>query len=179
MQVTSIVCPRCRKCFTVKAPDLSVLQTKTFRCPNCGFSAPFTQLLGKPAGQASLHTHIAGGGETPGGKTRMAHGSIATVSLVIEETGRSFPIPQGSYTVGRESSDSRATLRLAPDPYMSRMHARLDVAAGQNGTACSITPMSSANKVYVNNRPLAEGERAELKDGDRVLLGMTSVRIKF
>lgn len=182
MPTASIECPKCRKRYSLKAPNFAAMASKPFRCPKCGFAAPFGQLLphapaGSPA--VALHTHIAGGAKpTPGGKTHVAS-RPCVVNIVIEKSGRSFPLAQGSYTVGRDSSDSRATLKLAPDPYMSRVHARIDVTPVMAGVSVSIIPMNSANDVFVNNARCNPGVPVPLHDGDSILLGMTTVRVKF
>lgn len=179
MASTLIECPKCRRRFTLNAGNLAAVASRPFRCPKCGFAAPFGQLMNK-AGQPSAHprTHIAGGslGDT-GGKTKMVSAD-RSVLLLIENSGRSFPVPQGSYTLGRESSDSCASLKIAPDPYMSRLHARFDVGMDPGGMPCRITALNSANAVFVNNRRLECGQTEELHDGDRILLGMTTLRLR-
>lgn len=180
MQTIAIQCPRCHRRFALNAPDLGAMASRPFRCPKCGFSAPFGQLMGRiPQAPAPLHTHIAGGQPgVQGGKTRVASKS-GVASLVIEDSGRTLPLAQGSYIIGRASSDSTATLKLAPDPYMSRQHARLDVIAAGSVTQCRITALNPANDVFVNSRRLSRGEAAELRDNDRILLGMTKVIVKI
>lgn len=153
---------------------------KIFRCPKCGMQAPFGQLMPnvKPAQAAQpLKTNIVtapAGQFSPGGKTHVAS-KPNIAELVIENSGRAFPIAQGTYTLGRASADSTASLKLAPDPYMSRLHARLDVIPAPGGCMCRITAMSSANSIYVNNTKLQTGQSASLRNNDRILLGMTNV----
>lgn len=159
------------------------MASKSFRCPKCGFSTSFGQLLGPDARRTvPLHTHIAGGGAAPapGGKTHVATPGMASrglVTLNVPKSGRTFPVGQGVYTLGRESSDSRATLRIAPDPYMSRLQARLEVMATPQGVSCRIIGLNSANPVFVNNRQINPNFGVDLKNGDKLLLGMTEVTV--
>ncbi len=97
--------------------------------------------------------------------------------LLVKESGQLFPLSMGQFILGRDSSDSRATLRLAADPYMSRNHAHLSVSYGATGfNRLVLTPMNSQNVVYVNNSKLAPGASIELHPGDEVLLGMTTIQ---
>lgn len=192
MPAVQIECPQCHGRFTLKAPNFQVMASKPFRCPKCGFSAPFGQLMasaGIPVqtmrsatpSPAPLHTHIAGGARpaSPGGKTSIASGAnLAT--LTVQDSGRKFNLSQGNYTLGRESSDSRASLQIAPDQYMSRLQAQLQVNRGANGLAdCVVVGVAATNPIFVNNVRIEPGQAARLKNGDIILLGMTKVAINF
>lgn len=185
MPTVAIECPRCHKGFRLQTANPAAMASKIFRCPKCGMQVPFGQILPgmQGVGQTfspppALKTNIAQPQVTvplnSGGKTHVAS-NRDVAQLIIENTGRSFSIAQGSYTLGRASSDSSATLKLAPDPYMSRLHARLDVLGTPNGCICILTALSSANYVFVNNTKLLSGQVVKLKNNDRILLGMTNV----
>lgn len=97
--------------------------------------------------------------------------------LVIRETGRAIPLKPGQYILGRDSSDSGATMRLAPDPYMSRRHAHLSVALGVDGLMrLTITGMNSQNDIFINSCRLYPGASAQVNPGDEILLGMTNLK---
>lgn len=191
MPAIKIECPQCHGRFTLKAPNLQAMASKSFSCPKCGFSAPFGQLMSaagipvQPARPvpppAPMHTHISGGGmpQPVGGKTSIASGNnLATLTVV--DSGRKFNLSQGDYTLGRESSDSRASLRIAPDHYMSRLQAQLKVARGADGKPdCVITGVAATNPIFVNNVCLNPGQATRLKNGDVVLLGVTKVVVNF
>lgn len=178
-------CPGCHKQYTVKTQNPDTLGSKEFRCPKCGFSAPFSILLGNQvADNPALHTHIAGGMPQNGGLSPVAGQKTKVVEqmaaqppmyLVVSSTERSYRLMPGVYILGRASSDSKATLRLAPDPYMSRQHARLTVTAAYGKVQCQLSGLASANPIYVNNKKLEEGSAVTLKYGDKILLGMTEV----
>ncbi|MDE6271740.1 MAG: FHA domain-containing protein [Muribaculaceae bacterium] len=97
--------------------------------------------------------------------------------LVIRETGRAIPLKPGQYIMGRDSSDSGATMRIAPDPYMSRRHAHLSVAVGVDGIMrLTITGMNSQNDIFINSCRLYPGASAAINPGDEILLGMTNLK---
>ncbi len=97
--------------------------------------------------------------------------------LVICETGRAIPLKPGQYILGRDSSDSGATMRIAPDPYMSRRHAHLSVAVGVDGLMrLTITGMNSQNDIFINSCRLYPGASAAVNPGDEILLGMTNLK---
>lgn len=186
MSEVKIVCPQCGGKFTLRAANLQMMASKTFRCPKCGFSSSFGQLMGNAgmspqtlrAPQQPLHTHIATGPATPGGKTSIStHNNIARLEVI--DTGHEIPLSQGIYTLGRQSSDSRASLQIAPDRFMSRLQAKLQVASINGTPLCQITGVSATNPIFVNNSRVSEGQVVKLRNGDVILLGMTKVKIKF
>lgn len=142
-------------------------------------------------GMNPMKTHLggaSGGFPPPPGGGMMAPGSGFSGTqvhaptagfgyLVVQSTGRKIPLTVGEHVLGRQSADSRATIPLAPDPYMSRAHAMLSVSflSGQI-PRITITGMNSQNIVYVNNARLYPGSTIELHPGDELLLGMTTVK---
>jgi len=191
MATYKVVCPKCHKAFSLKTPNPASVLDKQFRCPKCGYSAPYSSLIGDAVAQdnPALHTHIAGGGSTQaagnafgGQKTKVAQqaqiGMSGKMSLVVESTGMSFPLMPGVYILGRASSDSKATLKLAPDPYMSRQHARLVVDVRLGKMQCQLCGLTSTNPIFINDKKIAEGSAVTLKSGDKILLGMTKILFK-
>lgn len=188
MKEIKITCPGCHKSFTLKTQNTSAIMGKEFRCPKCGFSAPFSMLIGgHGVNDFALHTHIAGGGPSQnagpcGQKTKVAQqaqmGTKNSMSLVVESTGMCFPLMPGTYILGRASSDSKATLKLAPDPYMSRQHARLVVNSSFGKMQCQLCGLASTNPIFVNNKKIPQGSAVTLKSGDKILLGMTTILFK-
>lgn len=188
MREIKITCPRCHKSFTLKTQNPNAVMGKEFKCPKCGFSAPFRRLMGgHVTDDPALHTHIAGGGLSQSAgfgemKTRIAGqaqmGMTGTMSLIVESTGMSFPLMPGTYILGRASSDSKATLKLAPDPYMSRQHARLVIDTSMGKLQCQLSSLASANPIFINNKKIPQGSAVTLKSGDKILLGMTTIMFK-
>lgn len=181
MQEIKIECPRCRQRYNLKVGNPALLAGEVFNCKKCGLSAPFPMVIGKNK-NPDLRTHIANemsqGGKTQvaGQKTRLAGQQQQTgMALVIERTGARFPLYPGVYILGRDSRDSKATLKLAPDPYMSRQHARLEIIPYAGTVRSMLYAMESGNPIYINNRKVAVGAGVQLKSGDKLLLGMTMV----
>lgn len=181
MQVVQFSCPNCHGAFTLKTPNASAILGKSFCCPKCHYSTPFSSLLKiQQSTPAPFKTHIAnGGGATMPLKTRIATGGTGNcnLSLVVESTGRRFPLMPGVHILGRDSSDSRATLKLAPDPYMSRQQARLVIEMRGAQPLCQIYALSATNACFVNNQKISSGQAVTLKVGDKILLGTTIVQL--
>ena len=121
---------------------------------------------------------MAAGNHTP---TRIA-GSVAKVIFEVAELKKAFRLGAGSYTIGRDSDDSQATLKLAPDRYMSRLQAELNIQPMMNQKLpliVRIKNLSPTNPIYVNNEMLDAGKSAALKNGDNLLIGMTKVVVKM
>lgn len=194
MPTTQIVCPRCHSKFTLKAPSLDAMANKVFKCPKCGTATSFSSMMPRrqpsAAPQAMPKTNIGGVPptlpNTPGtpgvGGTRLDAGTNPSVTLIVEG-GKAFKLRNGTYTIGRDSRDSMASLKLAPDQYMSRLQAQLEIVAGQTGTGkpvvCRISNLSSTNALYVNNTRIEFGKSSFLNPGDKLLLGMTKATIQF
>lgn len=181
MQEIKIECPGCHQKYNLKVGNPALLTGEVFSCKKCGFSAPFPMVLNK-RGNSGLKTHIAnvdpqsGKTQVAGLKTRLSGQNQGTgMALVIEKTRVRFPLCPGVYILGRDSRDSRATLKLAPDPYMSRQHARLEIIPHAGTVRCLLYAMESGNPIYINNRKIAPGAGIPLKSGDKILLGMTMV----
>lgn len=192
MPTAQIECPQCNGRFTLKAPNFQIMVPKLFRCPKCGFSVPFGQLMASAAipvqtmrsatpPAAPLHTNIAGAARpSAAGRKTSIESSAKLATLTVQDTGRKFNLSQGNYTIGRECSDSRASLQIAPDQYISRLQAQLQVVLSVNGQAdCVVVGMAATNPIFVNNVRIAPGQAARLKNGDIILLGMTKVVINF
>ena len=185
MATAKVQCPGCRSGFTVKTPSIEGIANKTFRCPKCGTTMPFSRVLvgaipmgtGAMPSQQALHTHIAGTPGAapmgPGAKTRVAGGAGTGVTLRIDADGRAFPLGPGTYTLGRDSLDSNATVKIAPDRYMSRMQASLTVGPG----GVSISGLSPTNPILVNGIRIEMGKSVPLKNGDRLQLGITNLTV--
>lgn len=184
MQIVKFSCPNCRNSFTLKTPNVEAVMGQLFRCPKCGLSTPFSSFLRlQKNSAAALHTHIANqavGGPVPL-KTRVATGANANghLALVVESTGKRFPLMPGIHILGRDSSDSRATLKLAPDPYMSRQQARLVVEIRNGQPVCQIYALTATNATYVNDQEIEAGQPVTLRVGDKLLIGMTTVRLSM
>lgn len=182
MAKTRLTCPRCRATFTLQAPSLEGLANKIFKCPKCGYTTSFGQLLGSDARPTvPLRTKIGGGAPLPPGARTVVSAPVISpaVTLRILPAGRSFTLQQGVYTLGRDSSDSQASVRLAPDPYMSRQQVRLEIMHKPGATSCRLICLNTTNPVFVNDRQVDPHFGVELRNGDILLMGMTKVQVNM
>lgn len=196
-----IRCPQCKKQYNLKSSHPQALLGKQFTCPNCSFSVPFMVLLkNSTPDNPDLHTHIVGSGangarQPMGGQSTQVFGQPTQVAsnhthiygqqafmqnqqvyLEIEGTQQRFPLQMGTYILGRNSVDSPATIKLAPDPYMSRSHAKLDVLYRGGQLICAITAFPNANPVYINGQALPPTKAILLKNGVTIQMGMTKIK---
>lgn len=94
--------------------------------------------------------------------------------------GRSYGVinlPHGNfYNLGRQSSDSKAQIKLTPDVSMSRIHAGMrTVQSPQGHVVYQITSAKNSNPVYINGKPIPQGKSANLKNGDTLKMGETTL----
>lgn len=83
------------------------------------------------------------------------------------------PVPFGSCSLGRRSSDSKAKVQITPDMSMSRLHASMRLTKVDGQFVYQITSAKDSNPVYVNNKPIAKGKACNLKSGDMIKMGCT------
>lgn len=82
-------------------------------------------------------------------------------------------LPFGIFDVGRNSSDSKAKIKLTPDMSMSRIHAGMRTTKIKGQVVYQITSVKDDNPVFVNNSPITKGKAYNLKNGDQVRMGNT------
>ena len=145
-----------------------------------GGANPETHLGGAPIGGSPMETHL-GGPAAPGmpGKTAVHRPAAPVHWLEIKGRNKRFPLTPGDHILGRDSADSRATIRIANDKCMSRAHAHLSVQPSVGGMMrVMLTPMNSRNQVYVNNLPVHSGSPVDIHPGDEILLGLTTLVLR-
>ena len=186
MPTAIIHCPGCGARYNLKAASLESVASQTFRCPKCRYACSLGRMMGShgfPKG--NMHTHIGGSaGRTPDefGKTRIVGSASGEVVLEVEGTGRNFRLGMGNYILGRDSDDSRASVKIAPDRYMSRQQAVLEIQPSRQPGGkpeARIINNSQTNAIYVNERKLDNGMSIVLNNGDKLLLGMTKVNVRL
>lgn len=94
--------------------------------------------------------------------------------------GRSYGVvnlPYGKfYNLGRQSADSKAQIKLTPDISMSRIHAGMrTIQTPQGQVIYQITSAKNSNPVYVNGNPVPQGKSVNLKNGDTLKMGETTL----
>lgn len=176
MSIQVITCPICKKQYKLSVNDPSSLAKKTFTCPNCKYSAPFTTLI-----KGLSNSAVTNGGSAPAPqvhnatKVKPMTGQTPKAYLTVVGTNSRFVLEQGMYVMGRRSSDSTATLQLAPDISMSRQHARMAVKMVGGKLMAQVMSMKAANPVFLNGMVCPEGKPCSLKSGDTLQLGTTKV----
>ncbi len=186
-----INCPNCGRKFLLKHKP-----GKTFRCPKCTFSAPFQVVIEGSRDSKPITKHEEAKPETNNEKTVVMSGvtngvgektqfvanlqSPKRYALIVTFQGMDFgrlPLPtSGQFTLGRRSNDSNAQIKLAPDVSMSRLHAGMRVVGQGVNTAYQITSVKETNPVFVNGRPVPKGTPCQLRPGDVIMMGQTTVR---
>ena len=182
MSAFIITCPVCKKQYKLTPKNAASLSKESFTCPNCKYAAPFTALIKDlPVPQPITRTEEAPGSgqqdKATHSATKVAH--VATNNqpkafLQVAGSDSKFLLSQGTYVLGRKSSDSKATLQLAPDISMSRQHARLVVQLVAGKPVAQIMGLKADNPVIVNGKVCAAGQRCTLKQGDQLQLGATT-----
>lgn len=183
MVSAKIQCPGCHKNYVVKTESLENLAQGMFKCPKCQLSTPFSRLISTRVAPPQRpipipRPNVAGAAKKmPGavGKTLVSSSAHPIMSLSVKETGKTFSLGAGTYTLGRDSNDSRASLRVAPDVHMSRLQATLQVSPH----ACVITPLAAVNPIMINGRPVSNGEPVRLKNGDKIFMGVTNLTVSI
>lgn len=165
-----ITCPFCSKQFKLTTENPQSLAGKEFRCKGCNHIISLSQVLHLEEKSVlpptvGDSTHIVG------------VASKGKVILEILSTGDRIALGEGQYTLGRRSSDSQATVQIAPDPYMSRLHARLAAKALGGRFIVQVCSVKSGNPVFLNGKVCNAGQPYTLSSGDRMQLGGTQVTV--
>lgn len=177
MKILKLSCPDCGAKYTLKAPSLNAVRGKIFNCPKCACSAGYEELIPGLADEASEmpSRHIAAPEFSRQAARQMVNGAEGRLLLHVPTTGKTFGLSNGRYTLGRDSSDSRATVKLAPDPYMSRMHAMLIVNANQ----ARLTNQSNTSLITLNGNTIPFGRSANIAPGDTLVIGQTEIKVDY
>lgn len=182
MAEIQVICTGCSRRYKIKGSD-ETLRTQNFRCPACGFEAPFSAVQDwgetyfgkkkvKKAEKATVakkndgdHTMIKG--------RSVAYGQTATLNLPAYQIR--IALKEGNFILGRRSSDSKADIKLAPDPYMSREHALLQVSRDGMRMRYAMKALKAENPVFLNNSRLCPSDVVLLQPGDVLVMGQTKI----
>lgn len=185
MSAFIITCPVCKKQYKLTPNDPASLAKQSFNCPSCKYAAPFTALIKdlpvpQPVTRTEEAPELARSLPARHAATKVAHAASAKPLgqrplLQVAGSDVSFSLGQGTYILGRKSSDSPATLQLAPDIAMSRQHARLTVQPVAGKLVTQIVALKANNPLIVNGKIYGVSQPYTLKPGDRLQLGETVV----
>jgi pSer/pThr/pTyr-binding forkhead associated (FHA) protein len=89
-------------------------------------------------------------------------------------------LKRGVNTVGRNAASPKASILLdTDDPFMSRLHAAIDLIMKSDGTFVhNLSDAGSANGTWHNGEKLEKGDQIVLKQGDTVRLGHTTFEFR-
>lgn len=178
-----ISCPGCNRKFKINGSE-EMFAHQNFTCPRCEYSAPFRVIQnwarmtnGKFGKEEVQKAHTQDSTNTTPSKTKVVGGKSGTPIIYTTDKRFCQHLKIGTFTLGRLSSDSKADIRIAPDPYMSRAHATLTVSGlGTNGIRCSIKPIKREIPVIINGAPLRFEDVVMLQQGDKITLGKTTIK---
>ncbi len=185
MPVYIFTCPICKQRYKLTPKDPLTLAQKYFTCTKCRYSTPFPNVIKDlpvsqpitrseaqdvPPVKQSIHSATK---VTPG------IGMSSKAYITVLGSNARFVLNQGVYVLGRRSSDSSATLQLAPDITLSRQHARLAVQFVGGRLMAQIVSLKANNPIFVNGKMFAAGQPCTLKSGDKLQLGMTKIRFSI
>lgn len=191
MEVKRIKCPKCGVVLVVKNTKNEAL--KSIICPKCKtkLKVPFkqtnngeTQLECYPnSGETQLGSNHNNGETQLGsfqssGETQLSpikNEPQTTASLRID--GKNYQLQVGVNIIGRKASTSLATIQIeTSDRYMSRQHAKIVVSKMPDGKLKAIISNDrNKNITTIDGQDLLQGEAIVLTDGDRIVMGKTTV----
>lgn len=180
-------CPKCGKVLITNEPDKPA--TYKFTCPGCGhvfnikFSGKAAAEDNKPDGKEFKKTVLA---NVSGGSIILDPDSIIAPEATLKVNIKRLLLPSitktfeingfGSYTIGREDKSYPSTIQIPGDQTISRRSAVIDVSSSSNGNALFFfSVIKSRNPITINGKELHNGEKIQLKFGDTIVMGKTSM----
>lgn len=175
MEKRTLVCPNCRSRLTVA--DQPGIEDKNLACPKCKFKAKVSVFM---TGAASMGGHGADSEATrlpddPTFPPHPVHRDPGQFRIV--QTGQFVPLHPGFQTIGRLASERRADIQIGSDtfidPFMSRLHVKIEVVNTPSGLQHRLYEIGSRNIIKVNGQPINPGDVIVLRIGDKITLGKT------
>ena len=164
---TENICPACKATLSFDRALNSVV-----KCPNCKFT-----------GKVETFKEKEPETEAPGNPSKgkiYKPGKLEFVKSDVEWLSKEkiVDLKRGVNTLGRQSGDSKATIQLPViDPYMSRVHATIDVVMKADGVfEHRLSSMKSKNGTFHNGELLADSDVIKLLPGETIRLGHTFFR---
>lgn len=176
-----VKCPQCGLRLSFK--PIPNYRQKQVTCPRCHFAEVAGKYIivhdparndGQPsAAQAQPKpspTPSAAPGATETDSTRMP--SQTKVTIKCTDTGQEFPLKPGPNTIGRKSSNPKASITFIDlDTYMSRLHATITVVMSPNGVQLQMRDENSANGTFVNGIRVPERSVVRIMPGTPFRMG--------
>ena len=188
MKVVTMTCPgTCGKRYKITISDKD-LASSTWTCPNCGYSAPFSviaQMGHKPDNMPPISnkdkTVINNDGTGNHTTPASPRTQFATAKWELKIIGTNFTIPlpveSGKYVMGRNSGDSTATIKVAPDRTISREHAMLYIKNQGGNFTFHIMGLKDNNPILINNQILPARRIVMLQENATIKMGKVSLML--
>ncbi len=168
-----IICPYCKKRieFSVIRKFVDKNNHVKMNCVGCKRELAFTLSLSKEASSTKRDFNK--------NKSCQENDPLAILHVVENIFGFSadFPLYEGLNRVGRyndKHTDIEVAVRTA-DPSMDRNHTLITIEQTKNGVLAVVMDDDSMTGTFINARELTPGEKYQLKDGDVITLGATSI----
>lgn len=166
----SVKCPHCHVGLKVDEGKIP-LDITSFKCPKCKQLIPVSLLSQKKGDRTSESETVL---IQP---LRMTTGHLFVIAN-DDTPEQTFPLQEGSYTIGRKSNASNATIGIVTtDKSMSREHIRIEVKKdAKGGYKHYLSDNNSKNHTLYNSNYLEDGEIVVLKNNDEIIIGHTVLR---
>ena len=165
-----VKCPHCHVGLKVDEGKIP-LDITSFKCPKCKQLIPVSLLSQKKGDRTSESETVL---IQP---LRMTTGHLSVIAN-DDTPEQTFPLQEGSYTIGRKSNASNATIGIVTtDKSMSREHIRIEVKKdAKGGYKHYLSDNNSKNHTLYNSNYLEDGEIVVLKNNDEIIIGHTVLR---
>ena len=166
----SVKCPHCHVGLKVDEGKIP-LDITSFKCPKCKQLIPVSLLSQKKGDRTSESETVL---IQP---LRMTTGHLSVIAN-DDTPEQTFPLQEGSYTIGRKSNASNATIGIVTtDKSMSREHILIEVKKdAKGGYKHYLSDNNSKNHTLYNSNYLEDGEIVVLKNNDEIIIGHTVLR---
>lgn len=195
----------CGKKFLVKHPGVAGARTYTCpgcgKKFNVRFEAPAAPSIrdtkpadsGSPAAAAAHNPGInVGVARKPANKTIMAGEfnpgwtvATAPASAVLRVTMHRRFLPAtvktfnlngyGAWTIGRHDPSQPSDIAITGDESVSRRCASIEATADAAGPIFLLRVIKTRNPIFINGRPMSNGESIQLQPGDNITMGKTAM----
>ncbi|MDR0836588.1 MAG: FHA domain-containing protein [Tannerella sp.] len=167
----SVKCPHCKV-------GLKIDETKipagilSFKCPKCKKEIPISFIEQKLEQQNSDETAVLI-------KKNQNQGTGCLTVLQDEDAPhQEFLLQEGENTVGRKAKVCTASICISTDDKtMSRNHLKIEVKKNpKGGYFHCLSDNNSINHTLYNGKSIESGDIVVLKDGDKLVIGKTTIR---
>jgi len=170
MEIKYIKCPKCG--VTLQVKNSKNEDIKTIKCPSCQSTL---KVIFRRNPNGNPNESLSDGSET-----RYGAATSQVSSFYLTTDGRRYALPPGYNTVGRRASDSTAKIMIdTDDRTMSRSHAVINITRLSSGSyKAVIMNAKNKNNTYVNGVLLEGDDAIILSDGDEIVMGRTTLKVK-